>query len=224
MFWETTDLICEIAKYMCLQQRVCSLALVSKQLAKIMFSHTQYIAACMQCNHLNRASDAALHGHLVCLRWFTESGYLLDDTVCKMAARNGHLHCLRYAYENRYPWDEHTCTYAAENGHLSCLQYARENGCPWTVQTFIFAANAPNALCLQYAHVNECSQSVWASRQAAMTGRLHNLKYIVENGLAFDSMVLIYARQYDHPECVAYAEQLQFSDSMEHDGILLSMY
>ena len=55
--------------------------------------------------------------------------YAWNEWTCANAALNGHLDCLRYAHENGCPWNEVTILFAAENGHLNCLRYAHENGC-----------------------------------------------------------------------------------------------
>ena len=46
------------------------------------------------------------------------------------AAVNGHLECLKYVHTKGCPWDEETCRVAARGGHLECLKYLHENGCP----------------------------------------------------------------------------------------------
>ena len=48
--------------------------------------------------------------------------------TCSEAALNGHLECLKYAHESGCPWSEWTCTRAAEGGHLECLKYLAKTG------------------------------------------------------------------------------------------------
>jgi hypothetical protein len=74
--------------------------------------------------------EAAKNGHLKCLKYFHENGYLWNEYTCAVAAKYGHLKCLKYLHKNGCPWNEYTCALAAKYGHLKCLQYARENGCP----------------------------------------------------------------------------------------------
>ena len=57
--------------------------------------------------------------------------------VCCNAALNGHLECLKYAHENDCSWDKWTCNNALFNNHLDCLRYAYENGCEWELANII---------------------------------------------------------------------------------------
>ena len=50
--------------------------------------------------------------------------------TCRDAALNGHLDCLRYAHENGCCWDKRTCEGAAKYGQLECLKYACARKCP----------------------------------------------------------------------------------------------
>ena len=100
--------------------------------------------------------DAALAGHLECVKYLHENGCPLDEDTCYAAAKGGHLECVKYLHENGCPWDERTCTKAAKGGHLECLRYARENGCPWDEETCEAAAEFGNLECLNYAFENGC--------------------------------------------------------------------
>jgi len=57
-------------------------------------------------------------------------GYVLDPTMCAVAACNGDLEMLKFLRVNSCPWDEETCSLAALEGHLDVLKWAFENGCP----------------------------------------------------------------------------------------------
>ena len=103
--------------------------------------------------------DAALNGHLDCLRYAREHGCPWNEWTCLFAVSNGHLDCLRYAHENGCPWNEVTCAHAASNGHLDCLRYARENGCCWDKRTCEGAAKYGQLECLKYACARKCPGS-----------------------------------------------------------------
>ncbi len=63
----------------------------------------------------------------------TISHMLPDCNNCKdmkEAAIKGHLKCLKFLHKNGCEWGVGVCKNAAENGHLECLKYAHENGCP----------------------------------------------------------------------------------------------
>eukprot|EP00102_Acyrthosiphon_pisum_P018488 XP_016655698.1 PREDICTED: uncharacterized protein LOC103311870 [Acyrthosiphon pisum] len=78
---------------------------------------------------LNICKEAALHGHINCLKVVHEIGVPWNDT-CSNAALNGHMDCLIYAQEDGCPWNEQTCNFVAMNGSMDRLVHARENGCP----------------------------------------------------------------------------------------------
>jgi len=86
----------------------------------------------------------------------TVNGCPWDTKTCSEAALMGHLDCLKYAHENGCPWDTKTCSEAALMGHLDCLKYAHENGCPWDTKTCSEAAEGGHFDCLKYAHENGC--------------------------------------------------------------------
>ena len=81
------------------------------------------------CEECKETYQAALKGHLDCLKYLHENECHWDDYTCSSAAWNGHLECLKYAHENGCKWDEVTVTNAIINGHLECLKYAYKNGC-----------------------------------------------------------------------------------------------
>lgn len=63
-----------------------------------------------------------------------EHNYSWDKYTFENAVSNGHLHCLKYLHEHGYLWDINTCC-ATWHGHLDCLKYLHENGIPWNIDT-----------------------------------------------------------------------------------------
>jgi len=89
-----------------------------------------------------------------------------NRNYCKQAALNGHLECLRYAHENNCPWGdwgEGICSCAAKNGHLECLRYAHENGCPWNKYTYRYAAKYGHLKCVKYMNAHGFPKTIWHS-------------------------------------------------------------
>ena len=104
----------------------------------------------------NACTLSAKRGHLKCLRYAHERGYLWNEETCRQASWPGHLECLRYAHEQGCPWDKDTCQWASMGGQLECLRYAHEQGCPWDVLTCFWASSKGHMECLRYALENGC--------------------------------------------------------------------
>ncbi len=85
---------------------------------------TNLLCECDKCIY---SSEAALKGHVKCLKKLHKNGCKWNADTCANAALNGHLDCLKYAHKNGYEWGSRTCANAAFYGHLDCLKYALEN-------------------------------------------------------------------------------------------------
>ena len=100
-------------------------------------------------------ANAALEGHLECLKYLREEGkapWTYHTASC--AAENGHLHILEYLVERKLDkYDAWACMLAAENGHLDCLKYLRETAkAPWDSWAIRYAHED----CVQYLLDNNC--------------------------------------------------------------------
>ena len=104
-------------------------------------------------------ANAALHGHLSCLKYLREEVKApWDCWTADWAAENGHLHILEYLVERKYDkYNEVTCLYAAENGHLDCLKYLHETAkAPWDYMAVRGAHEQNQTECVQYLLENDC--------------------------------------------------------------------
>jgi hypothetical protein len=155
----------------------------------------------------NLSHVAVTKGHLHCLRYLHERGYLLDANTCSTAARGGHLHCLQYAHEHGCPWDKRTCDSAAYGGHLQCLQYAYENGCPWDEYTCTSAAQGGRLHCLQHLHEQGCPWDEYTCSKAAEGGHLDCLQYVHQQGCPWNEDTCSAAAQQGHLKCLHYAHE-----------------
>ena len=104
-------------------------------------------------------ANAALHGHLECLKYLREEAKAPWSWQTAMwAAGNGHLHILEYLVERKFDkFDEYACRWAAENGHLDCLKYLHETAkAPWTYRAVLEAHEQNQTECLQYLLDKNC--------------------------------------------------------------------
>ena len=104
-------------------------------------------------------ANAALEGHLECLKYLREEAKApWDRKTATEAAFNGHLHILEYLVERKFDeYNTYACVYAAMNGHLDCLKYLHETAkAPWDSDA-VRAAHAKNQIdCVQYLLDNNC--------------------------------------------------------------------
>jgi len=133
-------------------------------------------------------SVAARGGQPVCLAYLYVNGAYLDkgSAVCEEAALRGHLGCLRYAREKGFEWNASTCESAALGGSVSCLAYAHESGCEWDSRVCEAAAFGGHLVCLAYAHERRCPWDRFVCTSAALTGHLDCLVYARSNGCPCD--------------------------------------
>jgi hypothetical protein len=104
-------------------------------------------------------SNAAVNGHLECLKYLREEVKApWGSRTASWAAFNGHLHILEYLVERKYDqYDTLACWEAAENGHLDCLKYLRETAkAPWDSRAVREAHENDHTECLQYLLDNDC--------------------------------------------------------------------
>ena len=107
----------------------------------------------------NACANAALRGHLECLKYLREEAKApCDSETAACAASDGHLHILEYLVERKF--DEYhalACVYAAEKGHLDCLKYLHETAkAPWDSWAVRRAHENNHSECLQYLLDNNC--------------------------------------------------------------------
>ena len=130
------------------------------------------------------------------------------DETCENAALNGHLDCLKYAHENDYEWNRWTCNNAIKNGHLECLKYAHKNKCPFDYYlSSILAAQYGQLECLKYVHENGCEMYEETCMYAALNGHLEILKYAHEHGCPWDKYTCEWAVKNGQLECLKYAHE-----------------
>jgi hypothetical protein len=74
-------------------------------------------------------NHAAKKGQLLCMEYsHFQIGCHWNITTSANAALGGHLDCLRYLHEHGCEWSSFTCEAAAQYGHIECLKYAHQNG------------------------------------------------------------------------------------------------
>lgn len=153
--------------------------------------------------------EAALHGNLESMIYLHEVCQVQwNTTVSNNAAVRGHLECLKYAHENGCPWGEKICSSAAQYGHLDCLKYAHENGCPWDEWTTIEASKYRDSVeCLKYAIENGCPMDRIVSIHIAEHGDIELLKCVHKMGCPLDESLCHYSAKNGNLECLKYARE-----------------
>ena len=104
-------------------------------------------------------ANAALNGHLECLKYLREEAKApWDFRTADGAAQNGHLHILEYLVEREYDqYDVFACQFAANYGHLDCLKYLHKTAkAPWDDDAVREAHENDHPECVQYLLDNNC--------------------------------------------------------------------
>ena len=109
---------------------------------------------------------AALEGNLNEVQYCVRYECPIDEYACANAALKGHLACLKYLHEKaKAPWDRRTAHWAALNGHLHILKYLVEREfdefTEWARED---AAKNGHLDCLKYLH--ETAKVRWTSSRA----------------------------------------------------------
>lgn len=148
---------------------------------------------------------ATYHGHVDCLQFAHENGYLWESSVCTSAARRGHLNCLQYAHENDCPWDVYTAAEATR--HLPILKYVLANNCPRNAQVFYYALGYQQLESIHYAKDNGC---VGYEQLAQFAGQLGvaAILFAHVNGLPFNTSTCANAIRATTFDVLAFAHSL----------------
>lgn len=137
-------------------------------------------------------------GNLNVMKHLFKSGYPIESNriIASNAICNGHIHVLQWLREISYPLGERECMMAAAAGNLKVLKWLKKNDCPWDANTCNFAARS-HLKVLQYAIESGCPHDEWIILNAALSGRLEILQWIIQNG---------YSHNLDRQKTYEYAE------------------
>ena len=127
---------------------------------------------------------AAYHGNLEMVKYCIANECRIDEYACANAALNGHLECLKYLREEaKAPWDRHTANWAALNGHLHILEYLVERKYDkYDACACYHAAVNGHLDCLKYLHETaKAPWDSWAVEGAHENNHLECLQYLLDN-------------------------------------------
>jgi hypothetical protein len=139
-----------------------------------------------------RASvSAAASGRLDVLRWLQRSGMAFDRETAVIAASCGHIAVLQYLLSEHaeFVLDESLCRIAALSARLSVLQYLREAGCPWSDTIADDAAICGSVEVMQWLREQGVAFSTTTLKQAAKYGNLELVQYLCSEGCPWDETV-----------------------------------
>jgi len=128
---------------------------------------------------------AASQGNLEMLKYCVANKCPIDKEACANAALNGHLECLKYLCEEaKAPWDRRTAHWAALNGPLHILKYlVKRKFDEFTEWACEDAAKNGHLDCLKYLH--ETAKVHWTSsravRKAFDNAQLKCVHYLLDN-------------------------------------------
>ena len=151
------------------------------------------LQVCEQCQYAESPIlEAALNGHLDCMKWAHTQGLPWIENTTFYAAQGGNVSILRYAHENGCSMPAEVTQIAAAMNHLECLRYAHENGCPWHPLTTVEAIREKKSMaCLRYAVDHGCPWHDGTTNAAAHSNTpMEFLVYVHEQGCPWSSYTL----------------------------------
>ena len=135
---------------------------------------------------MTECRDAAAAGNLSKLKRLHRAGRPWDETTCYEAAINGHLECLRYAYENGcfLPSDEYLSALDWVDDDIDEDFYVRYH----EYTPVATAAACGHLQTLRYLmEETNCATEGHPIRFAAINGRIDTLSYLIDRGFTDDS-------------------------------------
>ncbi|CAL6327931.1 unnamed protein product [Bathycoccus prasinos] len=126
---------------------------------------------------------AAGQGNLEMVKYCVANECPIGEYACANAALNGHLECLKYLHEEvKAPWTYHTASYAAQNGQLHILEYLVERKYDqFSTYACKNAANSGHLDCLKYLHETaKAPWDSWAVQRAHENGEDECLQYLLD--------------------------------------------
>ena len=114
--------------------------------------------------------------------FFYDTGnYNFQSNHMMYLAQFGNLELMKYIYAKKCPMDNETTTEASRKGQLECLKWAIDNGCPYD----------------------------YALRNAAHTGKLDCIKYLVEEKKEYADLITVeLAAESGSLECIKYLHSI----------------
>ena len=160
--------------------------------------------------------QAAINGHLDCLRLLFDKVEPSRKTEKDAAAHTGNLEMLKYCISNHCPCDEEaSCKHAAIEGHLDCLRFLFDKVEPsrkTEVEAAGQATGAGHVEILKYIveerKISDLAKFACAGN-AAWNGQLDCLKYLVEEAkVPLDNTRYVsFARYKEHHDCLNYVRE-----------------
>jgi hypothetical protein len=91
-------------------------------------------------------------GHLHCIKFLVNKGYLLNEESFEIAVKSSHLDCVKYLHERNCPYYNNLCYLAASYGRYSCLEFLVSKGYYLDEQACNIAELNENPKCFEYCN------------------------------------------------------------------------
>jgi hypothetical protein len=145
-------------------------------------------SGCPNCTNANKI--AIQKNDLSLLKYLRSLGVPWDKITFSIAASNGNLEILKYLFNSGCPWDDTATLSAAEKGHFECLKYLHEKGIPLHFDVASVVALLPvNKYSvedmIEYLVVNNCPKNEKAVLNAANTGQINLIEFLLEKKFPF---------------------------------------
>ncbi len=151
--------------------------------------------------------SAAKNGQIDVLEWAFKNNYTYSVLISNIAIEYNKLELLKWLHKNGFEIDRSLCFSACPYGHLDILIWGRENGFVWNKQTYDFSVSYGHLNILIYARKNGFEWIPETCVNMAMAGHLDCLRYLHENGCEWNSDTCTGATFMGNLNCLQYAHE-----------------
>lgn len=154
---------------------------------------------------------AVCGGQTACVQYLHEHGYMLQSRWADCAAAYGHADCLRYLLQhtNRHP--HAACVTAARRGHHKCMRVAHKMGCEGSAELCTTAAAAGSLPSLRVAHEEMHGElKEDVLIAAARCGDTKIIDYALARGVAPSARAILAAVESCKYDCMVHMHQRGF--------------
>jgi hypothetical protein len=155
---------------------------------------------------------AAQCNKLVEVQYLYAQGCPWPNWLLETAARNGYFEVVRFCHEHDSPWDgdgDHAPRCAAESGNIELIDWLlQQPGMELSEEVVSAAAEEGHIAVCQYLHAQQCAWDETSTSNAAASGNLGLLRWLMDNGCPwYAGFLCMSAAQGDGIEVLLYLQQ-----------------
>ena len=127
-----------------------------------------------------------------------------NKNIFDNAALNGHLECLKFLHLKECPWGSKTTYNAAISNHTECFKFLLENDCPTDNSILANCIKNNDLVSFKYYHMYGFKLTGDLCYTAVVNKNLECLKYCFENGCKFNKSICNTALDHKSFDCLRF--------------------